>query len=342
MSPELSVGVAGLGYWGPNVLRNLRAVEGCRVGAIADTDQKRLSDASRLYPDVACFASAEQMITDPSIEAVVLALPASMLPDLAILAAQAGKHILVEKPMAPSLEQGIRMVSTRCHTWQARMVDFTFVYSPAVRYLASLLQSSELGVPLYYQSTRINLGRFQPDVDVILDLVVHDVAILTYLLGQAPISAMATGRGIQHARVDTANVTLTYQDGFQAFIHVSWMAPTKVRMALLACDQGMVAYNDVEPDEKIRVYRFEDRFDPGKEDAIVPTFRLGDVTIPRLPQEEPLRAMGSTFINSAIMGDPPITDWAFGLEVLATLDAARESLRTGRAAPVRSGALTNE
>jgi predicted dehydrogenase len=258
-----------------------------------------------------------------------------LLPDLATKALENGKHVVVEKPMAHSLEAGRRMLEAAEATDRVAMVDFTFVYSPPVKYLASLAQSGELGNPHYFQSTRINLGRFQPDVDVVWDLVVHDVAILKFVLGRDPITVMATGRGLND-RVDTAHVTLEYGDGLQAFIHVSWMAPMKVRMSLFACDGGMVLYNDVERDEKIRVYQVQNQFDPGKEDSLVPTYRLGDVLIPRLPQEEALRNMGSAFLGAIQGGPPPPTDWGFGARVLAVLEAARSSLMSGQVTPVGS------
>ncbi|MDQ3877263.1 MAG: Gfo/Idh/MocA family oxidoreductase, partial [Actinomycetota bacterium] len=178
---EVSVGVVGLGYWGPNLLRNFRSVESCRVVAMADADRRRLDAQQRLYPDVRAYLSAEELLDDDSIEAVAFALPAGLIPDLATRALDRGKHVMVEKPMAHSLDEGLRMLKAADAADRVGMVDFTFVYSPPVRYLHSLLESGSLGNAHYYQSTRINLGRFQPDVDVIWDLVVHDIAILLYL-----------------------------------------------------------------------------------------------------------------------------------------------------------------
>ncbi len=330
----LGVGIAGLGYWGPNLLRNFRSIEACRVTAIADADPGRLAEPARMYPDLRTHASAEALIADPAVDAVVLALPAALLPDLALEALANGKHVMVEKPMADSLDAGRRMAEAAERSDRIRMVDFTFVYSPPVRYLRSLVQEGRLGEPHYYQSTRINLGRFQPDVDVVWDLVVHDVAILAHVLGRDPVTVLATGRGRDGGTVDTAHVTLNYADGFQAFIHVSWLAPIKVRTALLAGREGMALYNDVDPDEKIRVYPLEEQFDPDREDSIVPTFRLGDVTVPRLPAEEPLRGVASAFVAAAAGGSAPDTDWGFGVRVLAVLDAARRSLASGELAQV--------
>jgi predicted dehydrogenase len=333
----LRIGIVGLGYWGPNVLRNFRQVEGARVAAMADANPARLKEFGLQYPDVRGYASGEDLVDDPELDAVALALPAHLLPGLAARALERGKHVVVEKPMAPSLEAGQHMVELAAASDRVTMVDFTFVYSPPVRYLHDLLARGELGLPQYFQSTRINLGRFQPDVDVVWDLVVHDVAILTYLLDRDPTSVLATGSG-RRGTVDTAHVTLSYDDEFHAFVHASWLAPIKVRTALLACADGMVVYNDVDPDEKIRLYQVEEAFNPERESSIVPTFRLGDVRIPRLPQEEPLHAMAERFVTACAGGTAPETGWEFGLRVLRVLEAARTSLATGELVRIQSPA----
>lgn len=323
---NVRVGIAGLGYWGPNLVRNFKTIKECTVTSVADMNQDRLETIGHMYPALKTFKSAEEMIQDDNVDAVVLALPAQHLPDLGVLAVKAGKHVVVEKPMAHSLEEGLRMRDLAADSGLVTMVDFTFVFSPPVRYMKTLLDSGQLGEPQYYQSSRINLGRFQPDIDVIWDLVAHDVAILLYLFGREPQSVMATGRGRIVGRVDTAHVTLSFEGGFQAFIHVSWMAPTKVRLSLLSCRRGMVVYNDVEPDEKIRVCHIDEAFDPGSENSLTPTFRLGDILIPSLPREEPLSSMARSFIDAIDTNSTPTTNWNFGSKVLRVLEAARRSL----------------
>ena len=330
----LSVGIIGLGYWGPNLLRNFRSLESCRVTAMADTDPARLAEAARLNSDIRTYSNADELIADDAVEAVVLALPAALLPELAIRALEHGKHVIVEKPMAASVEDGRRLAKAADGSGRVVMVDFTFVYSPAVQHLRELVETDDIGAPQYYQSTRINLGRFQPDVDVVWDLVVHDVAILAYVLGRDPVRVLASGRGPNPTGPDTAHVTLFYDDGFQAFVHVSWLAPTKVRTALLAGRSGMVIYDDVNADEKLRVYRVDSVFDPTVENPLAPTYRLGDVRIPRLTPVEPLRTMAAAFVDAATGGPPPITDAGFGLRVLSVLEAARRSLREGVATTV--------
>ena len=315
-----------MGYWGPNLVRNFKAVPSCSVTAIADLDPARVATIQHIYPALRTFGSAEEMIQDDELDAVVLALPAQHIPDLAVLAVKSGKHVVVEKPMAHSLEEGTRMYEMAAESGLVTMVDFTFVYSPPVRYMKELVDSGRLGQPHYYQSSRINLGRFQPDIDVIWDLVAHDVAILLYLFDEDPESVTTTGRSQIVGRADTAHVTLSYSEGFRAFIHVSWMAPTKVRLSLLSCRKGMVVYNDVEPDEKIRVCRIDEAFDPESESSLTPTFRLGDILIPSLPREEPLGNMAQSFMDAIETKSTPPTNWEFGSRVLRVLDAARRSL----------------
>ena len=333
-SSEVTVGIAGLGYWGPNLVRNFRLLDGCRVTAVADPDPNRVAGLRRLYPDLRPYPSAEDLIDDPAIDAVVLALPASLLPDLSIRALNEGKHVLIEKPMANRLEDALGMEAVAAVNSLVAMVDFTFVYSPAVRFLRSIVQSGEFGAPHYYQSSRMNLGRFRTDIDVVWDLVVHDISILMHVLERSPSTVLAIGRGRSNSVADTAHVTLTYEDGFRAFIHASWLAPVKVRQALFACQRGMIAYDDVHPDEKIRVYQVEEQFDPENEESVIPTFRLGDVLIPRLSPEEPLRTMASTFVDAIKDGAPTPTDWLFGTRVLSVLDAAHRSLEHGEPASV--------
>lgn len=335
---ELKIGIAGLGYWGPNLLRNFRTARGCKVVAVADKRSDRLAEASRLYPDLSCHSSAESLIADSQVDAVVLALPAAFLPSLAIGALEQRKHVLVEKPMADSLSNALQMASMASRGDRVAMVDFTFLFSPPVQYLATIVREAALGRPHYYQSTRINLGRFQPDVDVIWDLVVHDVSILAYVMDEQPAHVMATGHRLGNGAIDTAHVTLVYDSGFQAFVHVSWMAPKKVRSALLACSEGMVSYDDAAPDEKIRLYKLEGDFDPAKENPLVPSYRLGDVTIPRLPTQEPLKVMAEAFVDAALGSSQPITTWDFGVSVLAVLDAAKRSIATGQLTAVSSPA----
>jgi predicted dehydrogenase len=322
------VGVAGLGYWGPNLVRNLRALESCSVAALCDADPRRLSAVSRLYPDVATFDAAEAMIDDPGVDAVVLALPPHVLPSLGGRAMAAGKAVLLEKPMAPTLAQGAAMAEEASRTDGVAMVDYTFVYSPAVRKIKEILDGGLLGEPRYYQSTRMALGPFRTDVNVIWDHICHDVAIIEFLIGRPALSVQAAGQGYG-TTVDTAHLTVTYDGGFRLFAHGSWMAPKRVRTGILACTNGMVVFDDVEVDEKVRVYPMERLFDPATEESIVPTYRLGDVHVPRLDAVEPLRNVAAHFVDAALGLASPITDLGFGLKVLAVLHAAGQSLESG-------------
>lgn len=337
----MRIGLAGLGYWGPNLLRNFRTVPGCRLVAVADVDRPRLERAGALHPDVELLDSADELVSHRALDAVVLALPANILPQIAISALEHGKHVLVEKPMAPTLASALSMVEASSQSDRTAMVDFTFVYSPAVQYLRELIRTGRLGDPYYYQSTRINLGRFRSDVDVVWDLVVHDVSILAYLIDSPVLTVTAVGQMKNGRGVDTAQVTISYENGLKAFIQASWLAPVKVRTALVALDRGMVIYDDVHPDEKIRLYEVESDFDPQGENPIVPTFRLGNVLIPRLESEETLRSVALEFIDAIRSQRKARTDWMFARDVIGVLEAARLSLKDSRPVTLSEVAQTS-
>lgn len=330
----LKVGLAGYGYWGPNLLRNLRSIEECRLVALAEERPGRADLAAREYPDLRIFESADDMVGWDGVDAVVLALPAKFLAHYGTLALREGKHVLVEKPMALSLDEGRQMVEAADRTGHVCMVDYTFVYSPAIRRIKEILESGQLGTPTYYQSTRLALGPFRTDLDVIWDNVCHDIAIMDFLLGRQAIAVQAVGRVGRRATIDTVHMGVTYDGGFQFFCHASWLAPKKVRTGILAGDRAMVVFDDIEPDEKVRLYSIEERWDPRAETSVSPTYRVGGVYSPRLDPVEPLGAVGRNFVRSALGLEDPQTDWRFGLRVLAVLEAARAAVRTGREAEV--------
>jgi len=326
----LRVGVAGFGYWGPNLVRNLRSLENCRVVGLAEERQDRAALAARLYPDVRLFESAQGLITWDGIDAVLVALPAKFLEELGHLALEAGKSVLLEKPMALSVKEGRGLVARATGAGATAMVDYTFVYSPAIRRIREILESGQLGTPRYYQSTRLSLGPFRSDLDVIWDHMCHDLAILEFILGQRPATVHAAGRPSPNSPMHTASLTVTYQDGFQLFAHASWLAPKKVRTGILACDRGMIVYDDIEPDEKLKIYYLDEIFDPSSEESIAPTYRLGDVHAPRLEAAEPLRLMAANFVNAVLGLESPETDWHFGLRILSILEASSKALATGQ------------
>lgn len=329
----IAVGLVGTGYWGPNLLRNFKGLPEAHVVAVADTRAEARDQVGHLHPELRIYDDALALIDDPAVNAVVLAVPPRAIPSLAIRSLHAGKHVLVEKPMAPSLADAESMLSAAQGSGLVTMVDFTFAYSPPVQHLRSIINDSSLGRIHYYQGNRINLGRFQTDVDVIWDLAVHDLAILASVL---PHDEAKRVQAIGHARsgsnsVDTAHLSVAYASGFQAFLHVSWMAPMKARTALVAFDHGMVLYDDVNPDEKIRIYKLEEEFHPESESSLAPRFRLGEVRVPRLDPREPLSYVAEAFVRAILNGESLLTDWNFGVRVLRILQAAKKSLATGQA-----------
>ncbi|MDP8959736.1 MAG: Gfo/Idh/MocA family oxidoreductase [Actinomycetota bacterium] len=332
----LRVGLAGYGYWGPNLLRNFRSVEECSLVAVAEEHPVRAASAARLHPDLRIFDSTDDLLAWDGVDAVALALPAKLLPHYGLRALQEGKHVLLEKPMALALNEGRGMVEAAEHSGVTTMVDYTFLYSPAVQGMRSILASDGIGTPKYYQSTRLALGPFRADLDVVWDHVCHDIAIMDFLLGRRALIVHAAGQNGRGPTNDTVHMTVTYEGGFQLFVHASWLVPKKVRTGILAGDRGMVLFDDIEPDEKIRLYSIEGQWDPTKEKAVSPTYRVGGVYSPRLEAMEPLRAVAVNFVRSALGLEKPTSDWHLGLRVLAVLEAASEAVRTGRETQVES------
>lgn len=336
MSAPVRIGLAGYGYWGPNLLRNFRVIEECRLVAVAEERPDRAALATRHAPDVQIFHSADDMIAREDIDAVVLALPGKLLAHYGRLAIEEGKHVLLEKPMALSLKEGREVVSAADRAGLVAMVDYTFVYSPAIRRMREIVVSGRVGTPIYYQSTRLALGPFRTDLDVVWDNVCHDIAIMEFVLGRRALNVHGVGRARAGATVDTVHMTVTYEGGFHLFAHASWMAPKKVRTGILAGDQGMVLFDDIEPDEKVRHYLVEQRWDPLAENSVAPTYRMGDVHSPHLESIEPLQVVAANFVRSALGLEVPDTDARFGLRVLAVLEAATAAVSSGRVAEVEA------
>ena len=251
----VNVGVIGYGYWGPNLVRNFMEVPGSTVAAVSDLRDARLAEVSRRYPTIRTTRSADDLFNDASIDAIVVATPVFSHFDLALRALQAGKHVLVEKPLTSTSDQATQLIDEASRRKLVLMVDHTFVYTGAVRKIREMVDGKELGDIYYYDSVRVNLGLFQHDVSVIWDLAVHDLAIMDYVLAAKPCAVAATG--ISHLAGQPENVayiTLFFEGRQIAHIHVNWLAPVKVRQTLIGGSQKMIVYDDLEPSEKIKVY----------------------------------------------------------------------------------------
>ena len=335
----IKVGVIGYGYWGPNLVRNFMVAPGSSVTRVCDLREERLSPLQKLYPELKTCGRAGDLINDPGIDAVVIATPVSSHFELALAALQAGKHVLVEKPLASTSDQGRRLIEEAAARKLVLLVDHTFVYTDAVRKIRELIASGQLGQIYYYDAVRVNLGLFQHDVNVIWDLAIHDLSIMDYVLPEKPIAVSATG--ISHVPGQPENVayiTLFFASSQIAHVHVNWLTPVKVRHTLIGGSEKMILYDDLEPSEKLKVYDKGIRVTPEPEDVyrMLVSYRLGDMWAPRLDNTEALQTEALHFIDCINTGRAPETDGRAGLRMVNMIEAAETSLRErGRLVEIR-------
>jgi predicted dehydrogenase len=318
----INIGVIGYGYWGPNLVRNFAELDGATMAAVADLDPKKLELVKRRYPGARTTTRFQDLLEDPSIDAIAVATPVNTHFELGMAALKAGKHLWLEKPMTETVEQGSQLVDEARKRNLVLLVDHTFIYTGAVRKMGELIKGGELGKTLYYDSVRVNLGLFQRDVSVISDLAVHDFSILDYLLGEHPAAVSASGTNhFPGTPENLAFITLFYESGMIAHCNVSWLAPVKVRQILIGGTQKMIVYDDLEPSEKIKIYdkgvSFTD--DPAKIQEMRVGYRTGDMWAPKLAGTEALRVEGEHFIDCIRNGKTPLSDGSF--------EAATHSMR---------------
>jgi predicted dehydrogenase len=326
----IKVGVIGYGYWGPNLVRNFMAAPGSAVTRVCDLRVERLGPLNKLYPGIKTCNNSTDLINDPQIDAVVIATPVSSHYELALAALQAGKHILVEKPLAAKSDQARRLIDEAAARKLVLLVDHTFVYTDAVRKIRELIASGQLGDIYYYDAVRVNLGLFQHDVNVIWDLAIHDLSIMDYVLPAKPVAISATG--ISHIPGQPENVayiTLFFADAQIAHVHVNWLTPVKVRHTLIGGSEKMILYDDLEPSEKLKVYDKGISVTPRQEDVykMLVSYRSGDMWAPRLDNTEALQTEAQHFIDCIANGSRPDTDGQAGLRMVTMIEAAETSLR---------------
>lgn len=326
----IKVGVIGYGYWGPNLVRNFMVAPGSTVARVCDLRRERLSSLGKLYPGLRTCVDAAELINDPQIDAVIIATPVFSHFDLAMSALKAGKHVLVEKPLAATSGQARKLVEEAAARNLVLLVDHTFVYTDAVRKIRELIASGELGEIYYYDAVRVNLGLFQHDVNVIWDLAIHDLSIMDCVLPAKPVAISATG--ISHVPGQPENVayiTLFFTSAQIAHVHVNWLTPVKVRHTLIGGSEKMILYDDLEPSEKIKVYDKGISVAPGREDVyrMLVSYRSGDMWAPRLDNTEALQTEARHFIDCIENNTPPETDGPAGLRMVNMIEAAERSLR---------------
>ena len=326
----MRVGVIGYGYWGPNLVRNFAERQDAQVVVVADRRPERLAQVQRRYPTIRATTDPADLIADPAVDAVVIATPVELHFDLAIAALRAGKHVLVEKPMASTSDQASRLLDEATRRRLVLMVDHTFVYTGAVQKMRELVGDGELGDLYYYDSVRINLGLFQQDVDVLWDLAVHDLSIMDFVLPQQPVSVSATGLAhVPGKPKDIAYMTMFFDGPMIAHVHASWLAPVKVRRTLLGGSRRMIVFDDLEGSEKIKVYDSGISVDPSPENVyqMLVGYRTGDMWAPKLSVTEALAVEAAHFVDCVTHGTRPKSDGEAGLRVVRLLEAASASMQ---------------
>jgi predicted dehydrogenase len=335
----IRLGVIGYGYWGPNLVRNFVEAGGSQVIAVSDLRQERLSLVKARYPSIKTATNHRELFIDPTIDAIAIATAVSSHFDIAWQALQAGKHVLVEKPMTATSEQAARLIEEADRRHRVLMVDHTFVYTGAVRKMRELIEAKELGDVYYYDSVRVNLGLFQHDVNVIWDLAVHDLSIMKYVLDEFPVAVSATGMNHLPGQPENiAYVTLFFESSMLAHLHVNWLSPVKVRRTLIGGSQKMIVYDDLDPSERIKVYDRGITFNQSPESIykMLIGYRTGDMWAPQLDMCEALSTEVSHFIHCIETGERPLTDGEAGLRTVCILEAATRSMAE-RGRPVKLG-----
>ena len=328
----LNVAVIGCGYWGPNLIRNCITSPLVDLLWACDREPSRLERALAPFPAVGKTTEYREILADDSVAGVIIATPVESHYPLARAALEAGKHVLLEKPLAASVAQGEELVALARANNLRLMCDHTFCYTGAVRKIKELVDSGELGEVLYYDSTRINLGLFQHDVNVLWDLAPHDLAIVDFLFNRQPEWVSAHGAShTPHGQENMAYLTLGYADSFIAHFHVNWLSPVKIRKTIIGGSRKMIEWNDLVPAEKVKVYDSGIQCQPSgaeEKNKLLISYRCGDIHSPRLDNSEALTLVIQEFAE-AINGErPPLTDGEAALRVLRILEAAERSIKS--------------
>jgi predicted dehydrogenase len=325
----IRVGIIGLGYWGPNLVRALESVDEAEVTAVCDIDRGRLQVVSHHFPQVLATTDLEDVLDPTRVDAVVIATPTSTHAPLARKALERGLHVFVEKPLATTSAECEQLIELAERMDRILFVGHVFLYTAAVAKLRELIDVGEMGKVWYISSTRVNLGPVRRDVNALWDLAPHDISIILHLVGEMPESVNCQGNGYLNRRVhDVCSLTMQFPSGTLAILLASWLDPNKVRRMTVVGDRKMAVYDDVEPQEKIKIYDKGIQAPPYHQDfaEFQFSYRYGDTRSPRLLEEEPLKAECRHFIECIEKGTTPRTDGRNGLEVVRVLEAADASL----------------
>lgn len=325
----MKVGIIGYGYWGPNLVRNFSMVNGCTVSMVSDFRPERLAVVSKAYPSVSVTTDPDEILLSKEIDAVVIATPVFTHFPLAKKALENGKHVLLEKPMTSTVKEAEMLMALAEQKQLTLMVDHTFLYTGAIKKMKELIDNQTMGDIHYFDSSRINLGLFQPDVNVLWDLAPHDISMLLHLVKGKPYSVNATG--ISHTKNGIENIaylTVNYKHDFIAHFSCSWTSPVKLRTLLIGGDKKMLVFNDLEPSEKVKIYDtgYDYKTDEDKKRLLV-DYRTGDVYIPKIEMKEALFGMATDFVHSIQNKTEPLSSARLGLDVIKILEASQESIK---------------
>lgn len=339
MKKPINFGFIGCGYWGPNLIRNFRALPGCRAKLVCDRDESRLKHMQTLFPEIETTTESAQLINDPALEAIVIATPVKYHYPLAKASLLAGKHTFIEKPMASTSAECEELIEIAQRNGLILMIGHTFIYSSSVAKIVEIVKAGDLGEIRYINSRRLNLGLFQKDINVTWDLAPHDISIILEILGEPPVELNCQGNAhVTPGVEDVTNLSLTFRHQRFATIQSSWLEPRKVREMTIVGTRRMIVYDDLAANEKIRIYDVRVSR-PAHYDTFAEfhySYHYGDSYIPFIKQEEPLKAECQHFLDCIDKGTQPLTGGREGLAMVRILEAASQSLKR-HGAPVRFG-----
>ena len=323
----IRVGVIGYGYWGPNIVRNFHGLDNAQVVAVCDRNPAALKRASRTYPGLSLTTDFSEVLKSSTIDVVAVVTPVWTHYELTKAALENGKHVFVEKPFTSTPQQAEELIELAARKNLKIMVDHTFLFSGAVRKIREIIDSGTLGPLYYFDSTRVNLGLFQHDVSVVWDLAPHDLSIMDHVIGERPEAVVATGGSHLNGHADMAFITVYFPRNIIAHVNVNWLSPVKVRTTLIGGKDKMLMWNDLEADEKIKVYDRGVNITSGEGvyDLLV-SYRSGDVWAPRCDQTEALKVELEYFLDCIAADRSPVNNGEAGLRIVRLLDAADRSL----------------
>jgi len=324
----MRIGIVGYGYWGPQIVRNFHALDGCEVAVVCDKNAAALRRAKHTYPGMEVSSDVNGILSAPNLDAIAVVTPVWTHFELAKAALENGKHVFVEKPFTSTAAQAEDLIELAEKKNLKIMVDHTFLFTGAVKKIRQLIDEGALGKLFYYDSTRVNLGLFQHDVNVIWDLAPHDLSIMDYLIKDKVEAIVATGERHLNGLEDVAYITVYFANNIIAHINVNWLSPVKVRTTLIGGEKRMVVWNDLEADEKVKIYDkgVQITSQEGVYDLLV-SYRSGDMWAPRVEQTEALKAECGYFLDCIKNNTTPFNDGRAGLTVVKMLEAANESIR---------------